>query len=865
MTTRSSLGSVATWTRVRILVSGAVQGIGFRPFVYRLAQELKLSGSVANSPRGVLIDAQGEQAVVQQFMNRLQTERPSLALIRNTESVFLPASNDRSGFQIQESETKGAPDAFILPDLATCPDCVRELFDPRNRRYLYPFTNCTHCGPRFSIIEKLPYDRANTSMKRFVMCDQCEREYHEPNERRFHAQPNACPNCGPRLQLWEPGGATKAEGPQALLECAAALRRGLIIAVKGVGGFQLIADARNEGTVRELRKRKRREDKPFAVMFPVLATVKHCCRVEPLEEELLVSTAAPITLVPKLNATGRSAFSIAHSVAPENPWLGVILPYSPLPHLLLRRLGFPIIATSGNLSDEPICIDEHEALMRLRGIADLFLVHNRPIVRHVDDSVARVIAGREMLLRRARGYAPLPIDIGTACCGAQPTVISVGAQQKNTVALAFNNQAFLSQHIGDLETPESLSAFQKTVADLPCLYDAKPRIIAHDLHPDYASTAFVESGSGNGSETSVQAIAVQHHYAHVLSCMAENELSGPALGVGWDGTGLGADGTLWGSEFLRITEHGFERVAHLRPFRLPGGDAAAKEPCRSALGLLYEVFGTETFSRKDLLPLEQFSVAELRTFERMIGGGINAPLTSSAGRFFDAIASLLGLRQRCTFEGQAAMELEFAAATGDRETPNSNPQTPGNLQDSNSNSANPGTSKLRQVLECGTPVPRSGMSPCYTFEPSNGAPMVIDWRPTIREILADLNSRIPVPFIAEKFHNTLAEMIVSIANRVGERNVVLSGGCFQNRLLTERAIHRLVEEGFVPFWHRRVPPNDGGIALGQVVAAARAARSESVWGQNPMDRASAGLVTCTNNGEKAMKVQRANTRKSVCA
>jgi hydrogenase maturation protein HypF len=595
-------------------------------------------------------------------------------------------------------------------------------------------------------------------MKTFALCPDCAREYHDPADRRFHAQPNACPVCGPCLALWDAMGRTLAERDDALRRAAEVVRGGGILALKGVGGFQLVADARNADAVATLRARKRREEKPFAVMMSSLENVRHECLVSVLEERLLDSPAAPIVLLHR-----REASSISPEVAPGNPLLGVMLPSSPLHHLFLRELGFPIVATSGNLTDEPICIDEREALARLAGIADVFLVHDRPIVRHMDDSVARVVAGREMILRRARGFAPLSLSVAEEL----PAILAVGAHLKNSVALSVGAEIFVSQHIGDLETSEAHAAFERTVEDLPRLYETTPVVVAHDLHPNYLSTRF--AGRTRGAKR-----PVQHHWAHVLSCLADNGITGPSLGVAWDGAGLGTDGTIWGGEFLRARGDSFERVAHLRAFRLPGGEAAAREPRRSVHGLLFECGRLENTA---LPPLREFSSEDLALLRRMLERGVQSPLTSSAGRLFDAIASLLGVRQIASFEGQAAMELEFLAAAG---------------------------------IDAG-----------YPFETRGDQPLVLDWEPMVAAILGDLEIGVGAEIVSAKFHNTLVEMIVHVAREVGERRVALSGGCFQNGVLLERAVRRLREENFEPIWHRNVPPNDGGISLGQVIAAAR--------------------------------------------
>ncbi len=770
--------------RARIVICGTVQGVGFRPFVYRLANELQLSGWVSNSAQGVLIEIEGPQASLQECLVRLEKEKPPLASIHSLESSFLDPLG-YSGFEIRENAEKGEKTAIVLPDIATCADCLREILDSSDRRFRYPFTNCTNCGPRFSIIEALPYDRINTSMKKFTMCSECEQEYRDPLDRRFHAQPNACSRCGPQLQFWDENGVTISERDEALRQGAEAVRAGKILALKGIGGFQLIVDAGNEAAVVRLRERKHREEKPFALMFPSIEIAKKICEISGLEERLLLSPEAPIVLVGRDRRARRELadgpavrpYQLASSVAPRNPNLGAMLPYTPLHHLLMLELNFPIVATSGNLSDEPICIDERDAVERLRGIADFFLVHDRPIVRHMDDSIARVMSGRESILRRARGYAPLPIFVGRLCqtpasppgvSKKRPTILAVGAHLKNTVALSVGKNVFVSQHIGDLETEQAYRAFKNAAADLPRLYEVKPELIAHDLHPDYLSTKFALEFSSPR-----EAIPVQHHWAHVAACMAENEIEAPALGVAWDGTGFGLDGTIWGGEFLLANSTSFTRVAHLRQFRLPGGEAAIKEPRRTALGLLHEIFGEKLWLLRELLA--DFSQSEISMFRQLLEKQINAPLTSSAGRLFDAVASIIGLRQRTTFEGQAAMELEFSL--------------------------------------------RSKSDEAYPFELCGESPIVIDWQPAIMELLRDREGDVPVELISAKFHNMLTEIIVAVARKIGEPKIVLSGGCFQNRYLTERTIDRLRAENFRPYWHQRIPPNDGGIALGQIIAA----------------------------------------------
>jgi hydrogenase maturation protein HypF len=755
--------------RLRLAIQGAVQGVGFRPFLLRLATELSLVGWVCNTARGVLLEVEGDSLQLQDFLARLEQDKPVHADIQGVESAFLEPAGYTT-FQIRPSDGEGAKRTLILPDYATCRECVREIFEPKNRRYQYPFTNCTHCGPRFSIIEALPYDRPNTTMRGFTMCPACRVEYENPLDRRFHAQPNACPRCGPQLELWDAGGKILAIHHQALLQAADLLRGGAIVAVKGLGGFHLLVDARLEDAVRALRSRKGREAKPFALMCPNLEAAKRLCEVSAQEEELLCSPESPIVCLRRLPA---SAAEVAPSVAPDNPYLGIMLPYTPLHHLLMDELGVPIVATSGNLSEEPICTDEHEAIHRLAGLAEVFLVHNRPIARHVDDSVVRVLLGRELVLRRARGYAPLPIRLAEPI----PSVLAVGAHLKNTIALSLGRDVFVSQHIGDLETAQAFAAFQEVGKSLRQMYDLRPSAVVCDRHPDYLSTQFAQ-------KSGLPLVAVQHHYAHVLACMAENHLNGTVLGVSWDGTGYGLDHTIWGGEFIRVTQSGFHRVAHLRTFSLPGGEKAVRQPRRTALGLLYEIFGGDLFTMRHLAPLQAFTPAEVAVLRTMLQKNINTPRTSSAGRLFDAIAALIGLHEIVQFEGQAAQHLEFAL-----DGIETNERYNVDILDSSASSLQ--------------------------------APLIVDWAPLVRGMLDDIRRRVERGRIAAKFHNTLVEAIITVARRVGEERVVLTGGCFQNKYLTERAVNRLQSEHFCAYWHRQIPPHDGGIAVGQIVAAAR--------------------------------------------
>jgi hydrogenase maturation protein HypF len=755
--------------RLRIAMRGAVQGVGFRPFVHRLAGRLDLDGWVRNSPQGVFIEVEGPGATLDEFLRRLEVDPPPRAVIQSLESTWLDPVPYR-GFEIRESARDGGTTALVLPDIAMCDDCRRDIDDPANRRHRYPFTNCTNCGPRFSIIDALPYDRARTSMRAFAMCPDCLAEYHDPANRRFHAQPNACPACGPQLALWDQRGRTLAAADDALLHAARAIRQGRIVALKGVGGFHLIANAGDEAAVLRLRARKHREEKPLAVMYPSLDLVRRECSVSAVEARVLASPEAPIVL---LRRQVVAPAAVAPSVAPGNPLLGVMLPYSPLHHLLVSELGAPIVATSGNLSDEPICTDGREALDRLGGVADLFLVHDRPIVRHVDDSIVRVVLGRELVMRRARGYAPLPVPIR----GSGPDVIAVGAHLKNTVAATSGPNVFISQHIGDLESPRSFDAFRSVIADFTSLFHLDPAVALADAHPDYLSTKYA-------ADLGLPVVHVQHHLAHVAACLAENDLTPPALGVAWDGTGYGPDGSVWGGEFLAVRGASWERVACLRPFRLPGGDAAIREPRRSAFGLLHAMFGGDVIDL-DLAPVRVFEPAERRLMLQALGRGVNAPVTTSAGRLFDAVSAIIGLRQRANFEGQAAMALEWAVREG--------------VDDS-------------YPFGLGGPPSRAYLASWQAPE------YVIDWAPSIHALIGDLQRDVSAGVMAAKFHNTLAAMITAVARRVGESRVALTGGCFQNGVLVDRTVTRLREAGFMPYWHQRVPPNDGGIAFGQVAA-----------------------------------------------
>jgi len=757
--------------RLRLEVRGAVQGVGFRPFVFRLAEELALPGWVLNDARGVFIEVDGPRRTLERFHERIVAERPLHALVQSVEAAWLPPAGF-TAFEIRHSNQAGVKTALVLPDLATCPDCLAEVLDPAERRHGYAFTNCTNCGPRFTILYALPYDRPNTTMRGFVLCVECRREYEDPRDRRFHAQPIGCPACGPVIALWDASGAGLARGDAALAAAARALGEGRILALKGLGGFHLMCDARDGAAVARLRERKLRLGKPLALMVRDLDQARELCEVPDLAAQQLASVEAPILLLPR-----RANAPVAAEVAPGNPYLGVMLPATPLHHLLLHACGFPIVATSGNLSDEPICTNEYRALQRLGSIADVFLVHDRAIERHVDDSVAWIAAGRMRLLRRARGFAPLPVTVKRKL----PVVLAVGAHLKNTVALSVGRQVFLSQHIGDLETEEAMSAFERVIADFQRLYDVQPVAIAHDLHPDYFSTRWALARAG--ASAGPRLVGVQHHHAHFVSCLAENGGEGRALGVTWDGTGYGTDGTVWGGEFLLGDAAGFERVAHLRPFLLPGGEAAVREPRRAALGLLWEAHGEAALAGSGPGAAGLFDETELKVIGQMLERGLNCPVTTSMGRLFDAVAAIVGLHPSVTFEGEAAMALEWLADPAER-------------------GAYPVDS-----LPGAAPA---GVRP----------PIVLDWEPLLEAVLDDVRRGVPRSLISARFHNGLVRAAVAVAGAVGEERVALSGGCFQNRLLTERLAAALEQADHIVLLHALVPPNDGGVSLGQIVVAA---------------------------------------------
>ncbi len=771
--------------KATIIITGAVQGVGFRPFVYKLANKFGIKGYVLNSGLGVEIKAISTYDVLIKFINKLQSDKPDISYIKSFKHNIVPYSNDEefSDFKIIHSKTDKEPSAYIMPDIAICEDCLKEIFDPADRRYLYPFTNCTNCGPRYTIIEKLPYDRDNTTMKNFTMCEKCRKEYEDPENRRFHAQPNACPVCGPKVILWDSEGNTIAEKYKAIEIAIEQILSGKIVAVKGLGGFHLFVNPFMKDSIKELRKRKHRNEKPFALMFPDLQTVKKYCYLSDKEKKLLLSQKSPIVLLKLKEKFRYNNFKTSNVNIPffedcvgegsNNPYLGVLLPYTPLHHIMMRMLKIPVIATSGNISDEPICIDEAEALERLRNIADFFLIHNRPILRYVDDSIVKIIAGEEFILRRARGYAPLPITIDFSENSGQSInsqILATGAFLKNTIALKKGNEVFLSQHIGDLDNLESINSFENTISHLSNIYKINFSEIISDLHPDYPSTKYAEEKSRSEN---IRLTRIQHHIAHIFSCIAENKIKSPVLGIAWDGTGFGYDSTIWGSEFFIINSE-IKRIAHLRYFRLPGGEESIKKVDRIATGLLID-FQKEL----NVDNINEFAKSFNDDFSKLktiLEKNINCPFTSSMGRLFDAVSSLIGVKNYSSFEGQAAMELEFAAH---------------NVSDENK---------------------------CYNFDINKKNNIYeIDFIPLIRDIISDIKNNISANVISKKFHNTLSEIILDVARKVEIKNIALSGGCFQNSLLLETTIRKLKENGFKPYWQKKVPINDGGISLGQIM------------------------------------------------
>ncbi len=756
--------------RAQVVVRGIVQGVGFRPFVYRLAQEHQLSGWVLNSTQGVVIEVEGPRQRIDGFIAELRASPPPQAVIERVETSLLPPVG-YSSF-IVEASREGNEFVLISPDICICADCLDELWNPQDRRWAYPFINCTNCGPRFTIISDIPYDRPKTTMSAFTMCPHCDEEYHNPADRRFHAQPNACSLCGPHLEL-ATNGARPPEAPldgEPIEVARRLLAEGAIVAVKGLGGFHLACDATNAEAVATLRERKQRVDKPFAVMSLDVDTVRRYCQVSEGEAQLLESPARPIVLLRR-----KQGSPIAAQVAPANNNLGVMLPYTPLHYLMLGDGATPaplaLVMTSGNMAEEPIAIGNQEALERLSPLADYFLLHDRDIYVRCDDSVTRLFRGREAMLRRSRGYAPFPVRLDLEL----KEILACGAELKNTFCLTKGTYAFLSQHIGDMENYETLASYQASVEHFQKLFRVNPQAVAYDLHPDYLATRYaLELAEAEG----LRRVPVQHHHAHVVSCMAENGVSEEVIGVAFDGTGYGTDGHIWGGEFLLADCRRFRRLGHLKYVPLPGGEAAIRRPYRMAVSHLLSAFGEEALD----LPLElwaQIEATELALVHRMMAAKVNSPLTSSCGRLFDAVSALLGVRGVVNYEGQAAIEMEMLAA--------------------------------------------AGVDEVYDWSRPSSYPIIIDPAPVLRGVVSDLRRGVDVAVISARFHNTIAEIIVGVSQaareRTGINRVALSGGVFQNIYLLGRTLDRLESQGFEALIHHQVPTNDGGIALGQAVIA----------------------------------------------
>jgi hydrogenase maturation protein HypF len=747
----------------RIQVRGTVQGVGFRPWVYRLALEEGLSGRVRNDGRGVTIEAFGRPEALAAFLRRIETEAPPAADVREVRDFGIPAA-DVAGFAIVESDDGGSRRVSIPPDLAACPQCLEETADPADRRHGYPFTNCTHCGPRFTIARDVPYDRPATTMAGFTMCAECRREYEDPADRRFHAQPIACPACGPQVRLLGPSGEPVASRAAAIAGAAAALQDGRVVAVKGLGGYHLACDATSSDAVRRLRHRKRRDEKPFAVMVGSLDAARSVACLSPAEEDVLVSVERPVVLVRQRPGNG-----LAPDVAPGNPLVGLLLAYTPLHQLLLEASQRPLVMTSGNLSEEPMAAHDDEALARLRGIADLFLAHDREIENRCDDSVARVVAGRPTVFRRSRGYVPRPVALRRP---VRRPVLACGAHLKNTFCLAAGDEAWLGPHVGDLDNLEATRAFEEQVERLQRFLGIRPEVVAHDLHPDYASTRYALA------RPEAVKVAVQHHHAHVASALAEHGLEGPALGLAWDGTGYGTDGTAWGGELLLVRGGCFERLATLRPLRLAGSDEAIRHVWRIALAALDDAFdGAPPLERLRLF--ETVPEREVAIVRQMLSKGLRSPLAHGAGRYFDALGALGLVKPRATYEGQVALEWNLAADDDEKRS--------------------------------------------YPFELANERGVVqADLRPVVRSAASDLVRGIPPPRVSARFHEAMADVaavLVRNAARVhGRLPVVLTGGCFQNARLAEGVLRRLRGDFDVQL-HGEVPPGDGGIALGQALVA----------------------------------------------
>lgn len=748
--------------RYRIQVEGIVQGVGFRPFVCRLAATYRLGGFVLNNSAGVLIEVEGDHQALACFLRQLREQPPPHATVHRVLCAPLPPRGEER-FVIAPSQEAKERCVPIAPDLTVCDACLRELFDPTDRRYRYPFISCTNCGPRFTILRTVPYDRGHTTMAAFSMCRQCEQEYHDPTSRRFHAQTNACARCGPVVRLVKPDGSEVAVRDP-VSAAAQLLRAGAILALKGLGGYHLTCNALDDDAVMTLRRRKKREEKPFAMMAAAIDMIERFCRLGDEERALLQSPQRPIVLLRKKDHP-----TVAPRVAPGQNCLGWMLPYTPLHCLLLADAGLPLVMTSGNSSTEPIVYQDEDARQRLGGIADYFLVHDRAIHTRCDDSVVQRGAGQAIMIRRARGYAPRPILLSRPF---KRHTLACGAHLKNTVCLGVGRQAFLSHHIGDLDSYDTLTAFVDTIERYKTLLGIQPSLVAHDLHPDALSSKYAASLHG------VEKIGVQHHHAHIVSCMAEYGLEGPVIGVAFDGLGYGADGTFWGGEFLLADLATYRRAAHFRSVSLAGGERVVREPWRAALSYVIDALGT-TPSALELPGWQSVDSRKAALVERMLARNVNTFRTSSCGRLFDAVASLLGICHEATFEGQAAMALEAAAW--------------------------------------------DEIADEYPFAVENTEPWHVDLRPTIGALVREARARCQTGLMAAKFHNTLVSVVAEICLRLrkteGVRQVCLSGGTWQNMYLLERAVSRLQQHGFTVFVHAQVPPNDGGIALGQAVVA----------------------------------------------
>jgi hydrogenase maturation protein HypF len=765
-----------------VTVRGIVQGVGFRPFVYALARSHGLSGMVRNDAEGVDIEVEGAPEELERFVRGLEEDPPPLAMV---ESVFWQplATLGDVEFRIEESREGLRRQALVSPDVATCDDCLAELLDPTDRRYRYPFTNCTNCGPRFTITRTVPYDRATTTMSGFTMCPDCRREYEDPADRRFHAQPNACPVCGPQVRLLDRFGHELYDGPDDPIARAAQMLRGrAIVAIKGLGGYHLACDPFDEKAVRSLRGRKVRQDKPFALMAGDLAQVREICFVSPDEEALLTSPARPIVLLERRESSG-----VAEEVAPRQKTLGVMLAYTPLHHLLLRDAGIPLVMTSGNNSDEPIAYRDEEALDQLCEIADYYLVHNREIHMRCDDTVVRTAGGRPYPVRRSRGYAPAPLRLAA---GFSRHTLACGGELKNTFCLAKDRHAFISHHIGDMENYETLRSFREGIEHYCRLFDVSPELVAYDLHPEYLSTKYARELE----ETGLPALGVQHHHAHVASCLADNERPGDehVIGVALDGTGYGIDGAVWGGEFFEGSlEKGFTRRAHLEYAPMPGASAAIRQPWRMALAHLITLYGEEDTLRLRLAAVGEAGERNVRLIARLVERKLNTPPTSSAGRLFDAVGALVGVpgSRHTTYEGQAAIELELIA-------------------DAPTNRAYP-----------------------ISLRPGAGA-WIVETREVVAAVVEDLITGRPAPEISATFHHTMAHIVAMVCERVreseGVSTVALSGGAFQNMLLLAQTTDLLEEKEFVVHRHQRVPPNDGGLALGQAILADTVVREKKL-------------------------------------